>query len=921
MSFSNEQIVWISELAGQVPTFLAAEDLAETKARLIAAATDAIEAKVGQIKLGQDYVAAMKSEGISGWLRESFKIGPATMPAISEGGPDQEVDTGRDAPKLAGLTAEQAKQLTDAQAVIAKQVETLREALDETTRKKLFTDAEISTAIWLPLMRRKIIPENAVPSRFSEVSRGFAAGSEDYDARLAAYTESLSDNAALAAKLGVGKEVIDKLGVAANAALTMAKAVAPGMKDVPLTTATDICTAVTATLSGGLDITATVLKDGKIDATNVDKIAKSVVAAAAGAISAAFDVKFPGTTTEDKVGLEIGKAISTGLKIGLSGVTFCAKVAQGGDKAKEAVDDFASIVEQCCACAGSAVSVEKGVVNDKATATVGRYVKQAILGCKELGMLLTAEKPEQVAKALQGMVKIAIDEGSQQYMAVRKAARAENQTPGEKTFDSTFVQPADTARQTGGVAALGAVKLDDLLAMAQTLTPEQLQEKFKSDPKIKGDKAIQKLMETAAAKRDQEMKTAAEAMNAEVEADDADFRNLLSASESGDGEDTIERLILEIKKDQMVLQLAENLLTMPAAAVAAFLPPASIAVSAIAMAASLRKAIKHAMAWSEWKDNTADAQASMNSVQVAAMANRAGLSGGKAIEESVKTAEAAIKLLGDVFSTVGGPFAPIGVAVSKGTAAGSALKDIILKLYQEAELAANWKKYVAARNNPEDRKGLREAIGGNPTLAKYVIAYGAVVAEDPVARNALKKCGLSSKVLQSKDTNTQKVVSYLETLYADDPVLLEQVEAAPDWYPGPIALSSTSITAFSFAAQKQAKPKLDGPIPAGIAKCLVDAEDLAPKLAAARKAWEDAVKKAPQGDVVDSALAKVAEDFVAQLNQMASACRRAYGEVQGWSPRGADKKPHAEAIAYRAVLVRMAKAKLSKAVSELEMYE
>jgi hypothetical protein len=73
--------------------------------------------------------------------------------------------------------------------------------------------------------------------------------------------------------------------------------------------------------------------------------------------------------------------------------------------------------------------------------------------------------------------------------------------------------------------------------------------------------------------------------------------------------------------------------------------------------------------------------------------------------------------------------------------------------------------------------------------------------------------------------------------------------------------------------------------------------------------------------VVDPVLAVAAEDFVAQLNLMASACRRAYGDVQGWSPRGADKKPHAEAIAYRTVLVRMAKAKLSKAVSELEMYE
>lgn len=942
------ELEWVMALSGKAPAIFAAADVQNKKDEMLADAFAALDNSVAEIKVGQDFAIEMKNTGLTGFLRSTFRAAPKTMKAISKKGTqDDEFDTGHDLGDSMGLTAEQATALTRAHEIIVSEVAKLREARNEVTGKALFTDVEIAKEIWEPLMRRKIIPENAISDQYSDVSRTFESASEQYDLRLAAFTESTSSTDGLAAKLGMGSDMIKSSGTAATSIMGLLTVAVPGMKDFPLKEATDICTAITATITAPLDITAAVLKEGGLTAKGVEKIATVLVGAASGWVTAAFDIKFSGTTDQDAINKQLGTAINAGLKIGLSGTIFAAKLAQGGDKAKEAFDELATIVEQCLVCAGSGGAYSNNVKDSGALALTGRHVKDAILGSKEIIVLLTAAESDDplatITKALQNLTKVAIEEGARTYATQREAeikahdlavmqqqdkddpshAQEHKQENTDKnTFNANFTTPQDGTNITRGVGAIGTEQLDvaSMLKLAQTMSKEQMAEFFKSDPQIKGNAAAQKLMTAIAEKRDAEIKAAGEEMEDLVAKDDAAFRALLSGSETTDSDadvESIEVLILQIKKDQMIIKLAESLIKMPAAAVAAFLPPAAIAVDAIQLAISMRQAASHLMAWQEWEDNVTDAKSAM-SVQVAAMANRAGISKGMAARKSIEALEAAIKLVGDVMGTVGGPFAPIGVGISKGMSAVSSIKDIILKIYDEVQLKRNWAKYQKALDNPGDRKAIRAAIKGNPTLAKYVIAYGGVIAEDPVAKNALKKCGLNAKVLQSPKTNEQNVVSFLEALYADDPVILERLDDPPKWHPEPIELTAVSIAAFSHAGQNKARPPLSAPIPPRIAKDVLDMTASRTDVETARKTWEDAAKATPhEPDVERDAL----KAFVGALDLHSVRCGAVIGSISVWAPEGPPGTAHEEGQEYRARLLRIANGLHRKALRDLAQYE
>jgi hypothetical protein len=86
-----------------------------------------------------------------------------------------------------------------------------------------------------------------------------------------------------------------------------------------------------------------------------------------------------------------------------------------------------------------------------------------------------------------------------------------------------------------------------------------------------------------------------------------------------------------------------------------------------------------------------------------------------------------------------------------------------------------------ALNNPEDRLTIMKTFRKNPTLAKYGVAYGAMEMGDPIAKEALRQCGLNDMVLVNEGTNADKVVRYLEAKYNDDIKLVGVISKfAPD---------------------------------------------------------------------------------------------------------------------------------------------
>ena len=871
------------------------------------------------IRAGESFVMEMKNTGLAGFVRSTFKATKTTKAVSKSGDPNDEFDTGHDLDDSKGLTPEQATALTRAHSIIVQQVEILRKERDPASRKPMFTDVEIGKEVLEPLIRRKIIPENAVTDQYSDVSRTFEAASAEYDTRLEAYTESLSSNEGLAAKLGLGSEFIDKAGSAGGKMLDFIK-ILPGMEKVPATEIKDVMMGITMTIKAPLDISASVLKNG-FGAKSVEQIARSLTDVATGWVTTAFDIKFGGGGSQDKINKQLGAAINAGLKVGLSGTAFAAKIAKG--EAKDAMADLGDVVEQCLVCAGSGSAYQKGVKDDGALAEAGRYIKAGLTQSGNIAAIvkaLDAEDPAvEIGKILQEMVKDGIALAAKAYQEKRKeeleAAKGKDGEDEDDGGEDDEEDKEDSSGDTGAVA--------ELLKLAQTKSKEELEKLFCEDEALKANKKLQELVLKIAEKKETDIKAAADQLEEEMAKDQAAFNALLSGSESGEGDadiEAIETLILLIKRDQMIMKIAESLLKMPVAAVAAFFPPASIAADALQMATSLRKAIMHTIAWAEWNDNVTDAKSYM-SVQVSAMANRAGISQGKAIRESVIVAEGALKLIGDVLATAGGPVAPVGVGLAKGVSALSSIKDIILMIYDEVELKRNWNKYKNALDRPDDRKAIRSAIRGNATLAKYVIAYGAVIAADPVAKNAMRKCGLSTKVMQSPNTNVQKVVSYLETVYNEDPVVLERIESPPKWHPGPILLAAASISSFSQAGTTKAQPPFAQPILPALIKDVRRLETALTGVTKLQRAWENLNGKLGEDEEETEEVRKARLDFVAQLLEVSMAAGAINGSLTSWQPQAANGKPHEDGMEYRKSLVRLQRRADANAKMSLRMYD
>jgi hypothetical protein len=127
-----------------------------------------------------------------------------------------------------------------------------------------------------------------------------------------------------------------------------------------------------------------------------------------------------------------------------------------------------------------------------------------------------------------------------------------------------------------------------------------------------------------------------------------------------------------------------------------------------------------------------------------------------------------------------------------------AIETVIYEAAKRYRLEVAWKQYKLALYRPQNRKLGLIALKKNPTLAKYAVAWGAVIAKDPLVGDFMDSCGLDAATLQEPAANIDKVVSYLEARMPDDSVVVGRTISVTDWAPRPIEL-----TAVCWAAAKK----------------------------------------------------------------------------------------------------------------------
>lgn len=340
-----------------------------------------------------------------------------------------------------------------------------------------------------------------------------------------------------------------------------------------------------------------------------------------------------------------------------------------------------------------------------------------------------------------------------------------------------------------------AAKLKNLLADLK---------KAKVDPE-----KVKEATELLQKKKDEEQAAAdlAEAEELLAEAK-LDLKALTDAERTGSEASNIEQMIADLLRDRMILKLATQIAQGGAAFLAQFLPGLGAAAAGIKLAASLMAAGQRTQQLDQWLKTKTDLKNAQSELSSSA-ANFVKNQGQQLAHYSAQAFFAAAQLAGEI-AKLSGPGAGVGAIISASAMAGAKAEELMMDLKNKYDVEAGWKATQKALRNPGNRRLGLEARKLNPTLAKYSIAWGAVVLKDPLARGAMKACGLTEASLKDENADTHKVVKYLETFYEDDVSIYRDATVdAPDWVPAEIEISLSCWAAFRRGAQNAWKTDKD----------------------------------------------------------------------------------------------------------------
>lgn len=556
-------------------------------------------------------------------------------------------------------------------------------------------------------------------------------------------------------------------------------------------------------------------------------------------------------TVSGNVSEQDGKLAQDVITDGTSMINALITVAISEDKAQAIVDGVGSLANRCFtnymggdygATIGTAIENGLGSGSAFIKAVVAKKPTEALTA---LGDMLTAGLtgaakakgvPSEVAtilsttsdsitEAMAGMkgaadLKKAIETGNEQDMQTALQTLMKSvvtpvvqQITGDDSTDDSGDDSTDDSSEDGATE-------DQALTKAALKQKEAAEQKLRTIIEnarkvIEDNKAPAEKVEKAKKDRDQAVKTLLEQKAAEEEvlADSEAFSKLLNPDDTeaneDDAEDTrsIEAMIATIQKDRMILKMVDTLSGMAIEVAAKFFPPASAAMDFKTFSIEAAKTVAHLRQLAVWMRNAQEARNAVT-VQVHTMLNRVGLESDQACEHAARATVALVSAIGNVLTTVGAHAAPIGAAmVATAKIAGSAL-EIALTIKSEDEMRQAWAMYQKAMRNPKDRKNVRMALQKNATLAKYGLVWGALKDGNPIAKKALKRCGLTDAIIAKETANENKVVEFLEVLFDEDPVVLKCVPDMDGWDFKPPKPTLHMRTWIAFLQLAQSKGKL-----------------------------------------------------------------------------------------------------------------
>lgn len=255
------------------------------------------------------------------------------------------------------------------------------------------------------------------------------------------------------------------------------------------------------------------------------------------------------------------------------------------------------------------------------------------------------------------------------------------------------------------------------------------------------DKACKKLEDDQKKEAQQNAREEADELLSEA---NADLQELSDAQKFGAEASGIDKMIAKLLRDRMVLNLALQISQGGAAFLAKFVPALGAVAAGIKLAAQLHAAGLRAQQVYRWVQNQDDLEAAQSALSSSA-ANFVRNQGEQLAHYAAQATFAAAQLAAEI-TKLSGVAAPVGLGLQAAAETGAKLEEIIRRHARAEDLESAWKITVKALRNPANRKLGLQARRVNPSLAKYSIAWGAVVAKDPLARNAMKACAEADNV-------------------------------------------------------------------------------------------------------------------------------------------------------------------------------
>lgn len=616
----------------------------------------------------------------------------------------------------------------------------------------LFEKDDIADEFYTPLVREGLMAETFVPNDFSRTQKMIEGSFEEYKGRLE--EEGFSKMAVVGEYLKLGVSIGTSAASFAGSIATFKEAAELDPKNVEWSK-------------------FGVFVKGSEDTDWIKKLGEK----GAGDFKEFTDVLSKGMDAFKDIGVE-------------GGIVIAEKMKEKYKDSNEPLEPLDKRLLMAGRIADSLVSGVAGVVSESLNkwdmGLAASSVYRSGANVKEITKLLQSEKIEELTADEGGKITAFLKGGFAKVFSSFPSSISTEAGNAVSVIESTFA----SACNASSIASLinsddyaGAMKVATDAAVAAMATATSNQELCQAIATCKGE-----IIRELGNEMTKEFNDHLAEIQKQQELDKNKIKELKTAKDKAP---LIAKKIAEIEKARNALKWAKTFASMSVAVASKFFAPLAIAGSAISLAENLTEAVIRVRDAVNFIESEGDMlrDASPYSAPIANFVKNAEL---QALHFEIRAACDLINMIGAIIETAGyasGPGAAIGVVVGKTmqatASATSALEGVMYEIGKKIDARLGWNKYKEALLKPENRKLALLAMKANPTLAKYSVAWGAIIEKDPLVADFLTKTGLTVESLEEPKASVGLVVSYLEARMPEDNVVVGMEAVGKDWTPAP----------------------------------------------------------------------------------------------------------------------------------------